>query len=67
MSEHEAMERIVEACYVAAMYSGIGGEHHKQWVIDQMLRSLLGDVYSAWIEEQNADADCEPWDEGIAP
>lgn len=59
--------RIASACDVPAQYGGIGGEHHKQLVIDQMLRALLGDAYGAWVEEQNADADYAPWDVGIAP
>lgn len=45
----------------------IDGSHHKQWVIDQMVRALLGDGYEAWVEENNSDPDYEPWDVGVAP
>lgn len=60
-------------------YGGIDGGHHKQWVIDQALRHILGDQYDAVIAEYN-DAvrqengetieEFDPqdgWDEGIAP
>lgn len=38
----------------------IDGAHHKQWLIDQTLRSLLGDCYDGWIAENK-------WDQGVAP
>lgn len=38
MSEQE---RISAALEVAFAYGSIDGEHHKMWVIDQMVRSLL--------------------------
>jgi hypothetical protein len=44
-------ERIDAAVEVAIRYGGIDGEHHKAWVIDQMLRHLLGDTYEAVIAE----------------
>jgi hypothetical protein len=33
-------ERIREAINVGVEYGGIDGDHHKDWVIDQMLRAL---------------------------
>ena len=33
-------ERIKEALDVANSYGGIDGDHHKMWVIDQMVRIL---------------------------
>lgn len=46
----------------------IDGSHHKQWVIDQMLRIMLGEVgYEEWVTHMNSDPDYTPWDEGIAP
>jgi hypothetical protein len=39
----------------------IEGAHHKQWVIDQVLRAALGDEYNGWIAEN------EQWGQGIAP
>lgn len=48
-------------------FGSIDGAHHKQWVIDQALRHLLGDEYAEWVANRNADKDYEPWDVGIAP
>ena len=48
-------------------YGMIDGSHHKQWVLDQVLRALLEDEYEAIIKELNSDEEYEPWDEGIPP
>lgn len=56
------------AARVAHRFGGIDGDHHKQWVIDQMLRAILGKRdYQAWVVRMNANPDYEPWDTGIAP
>jgi hypothetical protein len=47
-------------------YGYIDGAHHKQWVLDQVARSLLGDGYADWANDP-ADMDCYEWDTGIAP
>jgi hypothetical protein len=51
-------------------YGGIDGDHHKQWVLDQVVRALTGDGYEQWVVEQ-CDGEDGPntyeWDEGIAP
>jgi hypothetical protein len=47
-------------------YAYIGGEHHKQWLIDQMVRVILGeDGYRQWRLDNGETYD--DWDEGIAP
>lgn len=35
-------ERIKKALDIAISYGGIDGAHHKDWVIDQMVRALTG-------------------------
>ena len=40
MSEQD--QRISDALDVAIRYGGIDGDHHKAWVIDQMVRCLTG-------------------------
>lgn len=35
-------ERIQKALEYAIKYGGIDGAHHKDWVIDQMVRALTG-------------------------
>jgi len=38
------------------------GDHHRMWVIDQMVRALIPEAYTEWV----AGLDFE-WDVGIAP
>ena len=35
-------DRIKKAIEVAVQFGGIDGDHHKAWVIDQMVRALTG-------------------------
>ena len=65
-------ERIAidDALLLIFKYGGIEGGHHKQWVLDQVVRALTGDVYAAWVAEAKAGEDGPDtynWDEGIAP
>ena len=55
------------AAAIALRYGGIDGSHHKQWVIDQMLRMIAGAGYAAVIAAYNSDPEEYQWDEGIAP
>ena len=49
-------------------YGMIDGAHHKQWLLDRTLRTLLGDAdYHEWVATHNSDDDYEDWDVGIAP
>lgn len=57
----DAEGKISRAVEIALECGGYDGEHHKQWVIDQMLRVLLGDGYALVLDE------VEGWEEGIAP
>jgi len=41
MSE-DMKQRIDKALGFAVRYGGIDGDHHKAWVIDQMVRALTG-------------------------
>ncbi len=63
-------ERIQAAVKVAEEYGDIDGDFHKMWVIDQMVRALLGARYEAWVKAYKAGddgPDTYEWDEGIAP
>lgn len=53
-------ERIDAALHVAGDYAWIDGGHHKQWVIDQMVRALTGPDYDDWVGD-------DEWDEGTLP
>ena len=63
-------ERIDKAIQISLDYGQIDGAHHKQWVIDQVLRMLAGQTYATIIEEYRNGIDgpdTYEWDEGIAP
>ena len=50
-------------------YGGIDGAHHKQWLLDQLVRILAYD-YDEWVIQFNygdEGAHTYEWDEGIAP
>jgi hypothetical protein len=63
--EQSPATRVVEAVKIAVSYGGIDGAHHKDWVIDQMVRVLAGRNYDQIVTD--ACADGADWDEGIAP
>lgn len=46
------------------LYGGIDGAHHKDWVLDQVVRMLTGTGYEKWVEEARVDHE---YSEGIAP
>jgi hypothetical protein len=63
-------ERIKNALSYAWSYGQIDGGHHKMWVIDQMVRTLLGnEEYEEWVKsyETPDGEDYWTWDTGIAP
>lgn len=64
--------RIDEALELIHSYGGIDGAHHKQWVLDQVVRKLCDseESYEAWVSEyQDGEdgPDTYEWDVGIAP
>ena len=65
MNEKES--KIYEIIY---QYGGIDGEHHKQWVIDQIARILAEERYAEWVVDMK-DGEDGPntynWEEGVAP
>lgn len=65
-------ERIDAALDVIRDYAGIDGVHHKQWVLDQVVRVLCedSDAYSAWVvaySDGSDGPDTYSWDVGIPP
>jgi hypothetical protein len=62
-------ERIGNALQTIQQYGGIEGDHHRAWVIDQVVRHLVPN-YQAWVVEQKGGEDgpnTYGWDEGIPP
>lgn len=63
-------QRIKKATDLAMRFGGIDGDHHKMWVIDQMVRALTGSKYRAWVKASKVGEDgpeTYSWDEGVAP
>ena len=52
---------IAHAAALIIRWGGIDGTHHKQWVLDQVLRVLMGAKYEEFI------ALIANWSEGIPP
>lgn len=63
--------RVFKAVHLAMQYGGIDGGHHKQWVIDQMVRLITGEQYPEWVKAHNnpdgTGVNEYEWDEGIIP
>lgn len=62
VSGKEARCRIKNAVEVAQNWGFIDGDHHKTWVVDQMMRKLLGPIAYDRFRLENPD-----WEEGIPP
>lgn len=63
-------QRIQKALDIANRYGSVDGEHHKTWVIDQMVRALVKDSYEERVrrrKEGKDGPDTYQWDPGIAP
>ena len=70
ISNREYRRRINNACEIIGRYGMIDGSHHKQWVLDQVLRVLQDENYEDWIKKYNMDGlddGYSEWDEGIIP
>lgn len=74
----ELQKRINNALDLAVEYGGIDGDHHKAWVIDQMIRELTGcpdalgesEEYREFVRKARDGEDgpeTYDWDTGIAP
>lgn len=63
-------DQIKKAISIAVKYAGIDGAHHKQWVIDQMVRTLAGEHYEEIVRDACDGAEgpnTYEWDCGVAP
>ena len=66
----ETLDANREALELALQYGQIDGAHHKAWVIDQMVRALVGDRYEQIVAhacEGEDGPNTYSWDEGVAP
>lgn len=63
-------DRVLVALRYAVTYGQVDGEHHKSWVIDQMVRTLLGAAYEEFVDRWSEGEDGPEtyhWEEGVAP
>lgn len=63
-------ERIRCALDIAHRFGQVDEGHHKAWVIDQMVRELLGEDYEPWVRDYKSGEDgpeTYSWETGIAP
>lgn len=62
------MPKEQEAIDLILRYGSNDGAHHKQWVLSQVLKILMGeDAYKKFIEEDPTHGEYGEWDEGIPP
>ena len=63
-------DKIAGALEIALRYGQTDGDHHKAWVIDQMVRAMTGANYDMWVRHAcyGADGpDTYDWDCGVPP
>ena len=63
-------QRIAAAIELAVRFGGIDGDHHKAWVIDQMVRKLSGPGYRKVVRDARRGEDgpeTYTWEVGIPP
>lgn len=73
MGDNTAHIRIDKTLDLIKAWGGIDGDHHKQWLLDQIVRTLCldDDEYEAWVNDYNADSEdaggYPEWETGVAP
>jgi hypothetical protein len=68
----ERRRKRIENALDAAKWATVDGDHHKAWVIDQMVRALLPDrgAYDRWVQDFEYGEDgahTYEWDVGTPP
>lgn len=63
----QSEQRLAEIVELVGKYGMIDGGHHKQWLLDQVLRLALAGDYEEHIRDYNGDPAYDAWDTGIAP
>jgi hypothetical protein len=62
-------EKVKKALDLIDEWGGIDGGHHKQWLLDQLVR-VLSDDYDEWVnsyQDGEEGPETYEWDTGIAP
>lgn len=71
----ESVYKLTEIEKLIYSYGQIDGDHHKTWVLDQIMRIIKGDKYDGWVDNyehtDNQGKSCDEreytWEVGIAP
>jgi hypothetical protein len=66
----DALAAIFEAIAIAEQHGGVVGAPQKAWVIDQMVRALVGVDYEHWVAAYESGDDgphTYAWVQGVAP
>lgn len=57
-----------DAMTLIEQYAVTAGANHKQWILDQISRVLVGDAYDVWVATcRYGDDGPDTWDEEVAP
>ena len=77
MNDISAQVKVGSVLTLLEEYGSTDGGHHKQWLLDQILRVLCGndEIYKAWVHNyeypddacQETDEPDYEWDIGIPP
>lgn len=70
MAEDSDLDKTEKVLDLIHQYGGIDGDHHKQWLLDQIVRTIMGDDYALWVLKYEHGEDgpkTYEWDVGIAP
>ena len=60
VDDEDLQKRIDKALKVAVLYAHCAGDHHRLWVIDQMVRALTGREYKKWLATVTQDENGTP-------
>ncbi len=69
-NDMKAEKKVRDVQDLITEWAGIDGSHHKQWLIDEIIRVITGDGYDQWVSAYNNGEDgpnTYEWDKGIAP
>lgn len=59
-------QKILNAIEFIAEWGTVDGAHHKQWVVDQVMRILAGESYENFVADFR-EVHLDDWPVGIAP
>lgn len=62
--------KIMKVVEIIEQYGGIEGDHHRAWVLDQVVRTITDEYYEDWVKSYNQGEEgpnSYAWDKGIAP